>query len=229
MRDLLAASVPHFQLGEGSDGLGLLSRAREFANRRGCPELASAMELFIREEQRHSAVLGRWMDQEGIPRLRKHWVDSVFRRVRSLAGFELMISVLTSAECIAVPYYTALLEATDCPLLRALALRILRDEAFHLEFQADNAALCAQGRGELGRLLTGLAQFGALSAACALVYGLYQPLFRKARMSPLRFWTLAVEAQRPILARLAGAQSSSAQSSSAQSSIAGSLSAAVLD
>jgi hypothetical protein len=205
-RDLLAQSLPHFQLGEGSEGRGLRRRAEQMAELHGETDLPAAMDAFIQEEQRHSAVLGRLLDQEGISRLSEHWVDGAFRRIRALAGFELMAAVLTSAECIAVPYYTALYEATANPLVRSIAQRILRDEAFHLEFQAENSELYAKRRGEWARLLTAAYQIGILSGAAALVYLLYRPLFAQAGMSPLRFWWLALSAYRPILERMARKQ-----------------------
>ncbi len=197
-RDILARSLPSFQLGEGSGGSGLLRRAAQQED----PQLHSAMELFIREEQRHSAVLGRFLDQEQIPRLRVHWVDTIFRRIRSLAGFELMMIVLTCAECLAVPYYTAVFELTQNHLLKSIAARILCDEAFHLEFQAENAALCAAHRNDLLRLFTCLAHLILLSAATTFVYLVYRPLFAQVHMSPLRFAALAFGAYRPILDRL---------------------------
>lgn len=200
-RDLLALSLPSFQLGEGSDGSGLLRRASQLDPHAPC--LAAATQLFIREEQRHSALLGRFLDQEQIPRLRHHWVDSLFRRIRSLAGFELMTSVLTCAECLAVPYYTAVYELTTQPLLQSIASRILQDEAFHLEFQAENAALCAAHRNDFLRLLTCLFHLSLLAVAATFVYLVYRPLFRHVAMSPLRFAALAFFAYRPILDRLA--------------------------
>ena len=56
--DLLGASLQQFQFGEGSDGRGFLLRAGHFATMNDVPELRKAMMLFVREEQRHSAVLG---------------------------------------------------------------------------------------------------------------------------------------------------------------------------
>ena len=50
-------SIRQFQLGEGSNGRGVLVRA------------------FIAEEQRHSAHLGRFMSRQGIRPLESHWVD----------------------------------------------------------------------------------------------------------------------------------------------------------
>jgi len=48
------------------------------------------------------------------------------------------LRVLVTAEIIAVPYYSALREATKSPLLRALCEQILADEGDHLCYQAFN-------------------------------------------------------------------------------------------
>jgi hypothetical protein len=87
-------------------------------------------------------------------------VDSVFRRLRVLAGLELSLTVLVTAEFIAVPYYRALRGATGSPILKLICTRILEDEANHLKFQASMLARIALGRppaiqralGELHRL-----------------------------------------------------------------------------
>jgi len=199
---MLAASLQQFQLGEGSDGLELRRRAAQFSSRNGIPDLPEAMTKFIREEQRHSAVLRFFLDQELIPGLREHWVDGLFRRVRRLAGYELMLTMFVCAEFVAVPYYTAIRDATSSVTLKRIARRILLDEAQHLEFQADNLALCAAARGDLMRFLTILAQLAALSATCLLVYPLHRRVFGAAGMSAFRFWAMAVESHGPILRKL---------------------------
>ncbi len=168
----------------------------------GVSELGEAMVLFVREEQRHSAVLGLFLNQELIPQLKTHWVDLAFRKVRNLAGYELMLTFLVCAEFIAVPYYTAIHDATSSAVLRRIARRILLDEAQQLEFQADNLALCAAKRGNFLRFLTILAQVGALSATCLVVYAIHRRVFHAASMSPFRFWGMAVEAHRPVLRKL---------------------------
>ena len=68
---------------------------------------AGALDLFIKEEQQHSRYLAAFMESEGIPLLPRHWVDSTFRLLRGLAGLELSLTVLVTAEIIAVPYYRA--------------------------------------------------------------------------------------------------------------------------
>lgn len=197
-RELIAASLQQFQLGEGSDGLGLMRRTNQFSSKKSIASLPEAMQRFIREEQRHSAVLGLLLDRESIPRLNHHWVDRIFRKIRNLAGFELMLTVLVTAEFIAIPYYTAIHDATNSECLPRIVRRILNDEAQHLQFQADNLSLCAAERSDLGRFLTVAIQWLVLSLAAALVYSMHSRLFRKAKFSPLRFWSMAFDAHKPI-------------------------------
>jgi|SRR5208282_5091427 len=145
-RALVARSIQQFQLGENSEGRGLLRRAREFGAPSGDAHFPEVVALFIQEEQRHSRMLARFLDLNSVPCLGRHWVDSVFRRIRALAGLELCMRVLATAEVIAVPYYTALGKATSSPLLSAICTNILADEAAHLAFQEFVFALVAQGR-----------------------------------------------------------------------------------
>src|SRR4029077_20427810 len=112
----------------------------------GDPDFAEALALLVQEEQRHSAYLLGFMRAQRIPELSSHWVDSVFRRLRVLAGLELSLRVLVTAEIIAVPYYGALGRVTNSPLLRALSSRILVDESTHLRFQAWMLRRLASGR-----------------------------------------------------------------------------------
>jgi hypothetical protein len=132
----IQSSIQQFQLGEGARGSRLLKRGQDFARATGDPRFVDALELFVREEQRHSACLLRFMQRESIPAASSHWVDTIFRRLRVLAGLELSLRVLVTAEIIAIPYYRALGGATQSPLLHAICDRILQDEAAHLRFQA---------------------------------------------------------------------------------------------
>jgi len=134
-RACVAASIQQFQLGEGSAGAGFLRRGAAYARVTGDAAFVPALDLFIQEEQLHSGWLGRFLDLEGIPRLQKHWVDRVFRRLRGLAGLELCVAVLVAAEAIAIPYYRALRDATGSPLLRAICNHVLHDEEAHLGYQ----------------------------------------------------------------------------------------------
>src|SRR5437660_1282219 len=68
----IAASIQQFQLGEGSDGSGLLRRAQASPLAKLDAGFLPALELFIAEEQRHSRHLEAFMTRQGIPCLRKH-------------------------------------------------------------------------------------------------------------------------------------------------------------
>jgi hypothetical protein len=145
-RNAIAHSIQQFQLGEGSEGRRLQDRGRSYSLAAGDPHFSEALSLFVKEEQRHSAHLLRFMRAQGIPALSSHWVDSVFRRLRVLAGLELSLRVLVTAEIIAVPYYRALGRATESPLLRAISARILQDEAAHLKFQSSMLSRLGKAR-----------------------------------------------------------------------------------
>jgi hypothetical protein len=137
-RRLVSASIQQFQLGEGSDGSGLIRRGSASRLAALDPNFLPALELFIQEEQRHSRHLAHFLQREGVDLLQQHWIDRVFRRVRKFAGLELCLRVLVMAEIVAVPYYTALERATGSTLLRGICANILADEADHLRFQAEN-------------------------------------------------------------------------------------------
>jgi hypothetical protein len=135
-RRAVARSIQQFQLGEWARGRGFVRRAKAhpaFADDRW---FVPALELFIAEEQEHSGILGRFLDQQQIPRLNNDLVDGVFRRIRKLAGLEACATVLVTAEILAIPFYQALRDATRSRLLRAICVRILCDESAHLNYQA---------------------------------------------------------------------------------------------
>ncbi|MGH7130122.1 MAG: hypothetical protein ACREIV_16240, partial [Planctomycetaceae bacterium] len=128
----VARSVQVFQRGESGEGRHLLNCATRHAEETGDQDYIEAARLFIREEQRHAAELGRFLDEAGIPRIGGTWTDGVFRWVRHRAGLELTIAVLVTAEIIAKLFYAALRDATGCPALRRLCRQILRDEVAHV-------------------------------------------------------------------------------------------------
>ena len=179
-RRAISESIAQFQLGEGAQGRRLQERGRKYAERVGDTRFSKALALFVKEEQRHSSNLGRFMDAQGIPRLSKYWIDSTFRRLRVLAGLELSLRVLVTAEIIAVPYYRALGDATASELLRALSDRILQDEAGHLRFQASMLSRVTAGRRPaLSRLVWRLHRI-FLVGTCFIVWRDHGPVFRAA-------------------------------------------------
>ena len=192
-RRLVARSIQQFQLGEWARGRGLMRRASAqpvFAND---PWWLPALGLFIAEEQEHSSILGRYLDREGIQRLETHWLDGIFRRLRKLAGLELCATVLVTAETLAIPFYQALRDATHSPLLRAICVRILCDEATHLKFQALTLGLI---RRPLGRRAGAIRSFGhalLFHGTALLLWQQHHRVFQAAGWDFRCFWN---EAQR---------------------------------
>jgi hypothetical protein len=147
-----------------------------------------ALELFIAEEQGHSRILGQFLDREGIPRLTSHWLDRIFRRLRKLAGLEVCATVLVTAEVLAIPFYQALRDATRSPLLRSICMRILSDEAAHLNYQALTLGLIRRPLSTRARVTRSLLHSMLFRCTAALLWQQHQRLFRAAGWDSHRFW-----------------------------------------
>jgi hypothetical protein len=145
-RAAVLPSVQDFQLGEQSEGRHLIRRAASYAERADDPEYLEAVRLFVAEEQRHAATLGRFLDLAGAPRLAGSRLDSAFRLLRRLAGLELCIAVLLTAETIGKVYYQGLRRAIGSVLLRRVCEQLLRDEVMHMRFHAERLAILRRGR-----------------------------------------------------------------------------------
>jgi hypothetical protein len=189
-------SIQQFQLGENAAGRRLLQRAESTD-----AEFAQALRLFIKEEQRHSELLGRFLSTQGAPCLQRHWVHAAFRWVRGLAGLELRMRVLATAEVLAIPYYTALREATGSPLLRSICSRILSEEAQHLRFQAFTFGRLGLGRSALGRRFAKAAHRWFLMATTLLVWVEHGRVFRAGGYSLGQLWRQSLTEGEPLMQR----------------------------
>jgi hypothetical protein len=136
-RRLVGGSIATFQLGEQSEGRSLLLAVRRYEREHDAAPLARIVSLLIAEEQHHAALLGAFMDEHGMPRKRSDWTDHVFRRLRRLAGFELYLSVLVTAELIGKVYYRALEAATGSRQLQTLCRMLVADELAHVGLETD--------------------------------------------------------------------------------------------
>ncbi len=174
----MAGSVPTFQIGETGSGRHLLAAAARYVAVSGDEDYLAALRLFIAEEQRHGADLGRWLDLAGIPRVKRHWTNGVFRRMRQLAGLELMISLLLTAEVMAMVYYAALRKATHSIVLRRLCEQILKDEVAHIRFQSQRLSLLRRGRRKPLLYLTGAAHRVLFAATMLVVWRTHRAAFR---------------------------------------------------
>ena len=187
-RRRISASVAAFQLGEYSEGKGLLKLAAEYAGRVGSGELTDITRLFIREEQNHALLLKRFMGSQGIEPLKSHWTDWVFRKLRKALDFELSLTVLVTAEIISLVYYDALHKCTGSKVLKAICEKILADEAAHVSYESE---LILHIRGSRPRLLgcaENLFHRFLFSGTVLVVYSGHRRVLRGGGYSFGRFW-----------------------------------------
>jgi hypothetical protein len=134
-RETISSSVQAFQLGEASEGRHLLSMARNYSEESQNPAYHQAIAYLIKEENRHSAYLGKFMRAQGIPLKKSCWTNKIFRGLRRFAGLELSLRTLVSAELIALTYYDCLGESSGSPLLKRICECMVEEEEMHVEFQ----------------------------------------------------------------------------------------------
>jgi hypothetical protein len=184
--DLIASSIATFQLGEHSEGRTLLRTAERFAAGQ-IPQLLAIIELLIREEQRHAALLRAFMQDHRMPLKSNDWTDRIFRFIRRLAGLRLYMSVLICAELIGNVYYRALESVTDCERLRVLCRTIVSDELAHVGFESQLLFTLRAGRAARLRVLTGPAHRIFFASAAAVVWLTHRSVLSRAGHSGRSF------------------------------------------
>jgi len=177
-RPLIARSIAAFQLGEQSEGVTLLHAAQRFSQHHQLPALVRIVELFVREEQQHAMLLRAFMDDHGIPLKRRDWTDQVFRRLRRLAGFELYLCVLITAELIGNVYYRALAAATGCQRLKVLCRTLVADELAHVAFESQLLLALRTVRPGWARALTRSMHRGFFAVTASVVWLTHRSLLR---------------------------------------------------
>lgn len=149
-----------WQKGETSEGDNLKTAAWHFAVKTGDPDYYTAITLFIKEEQKHGANLGRYIDLIGEKRLRFDWGDHLFRKIRGLnRSMEVWTLTVIVVELAAQVFYRALKSATGCPLLKQVCTDILIDEAYHISFQQERLWQINRRRNFAGRSVAALVYY----------------------------------------------------------------------
>jgi hypothetical protein len=179
-RSLIARSIAVFQLGESSEGRTLQRAAEGFAARHGAEGLARIVSLLIREEQHHAALLRDFMARHGIALRPFDWTDGIFRRLRRLAGLELYVHVLISAELVGIVYYRALESVTACQRLRVLCRMLVADELAHVGFESQLLLALRMRRVAPLRFAQRCGHRGFVAGAALLVWCTHRLLLRAA-------------------------------------------------
>lgn len=201
-RRAVVRSIQVFQLGESSDGRRFLRLAHDHARRAGDPDYAEAAALFIGEEHRHALDLRRFLALNGSGPIGRSAADSIFRALRHLAGLEVSIAVLITAEVVAQVYYAALREATNSAILRRLCDQILADEAEHVRFQAERLARLRARRPAMLDALGRLAHRAFFAGTCLVVWLDHRAALRAGGLGFGGFWREAWRAFGAALRRM---------------------------
>lgn len=153
-RKTILRSLQAWQLGETSDGSNLIRAAKKYAAKRDDPDYVGAIELFIKEEQKHGNNLGRYLDAIGENRIQQDWGDTLFRKVRHFnTSMEIWTITVIVVESTAQIYYQSLKDATRCLLLKQICTDILIDEAYHIRFQTERLADLFQQKSNSSRMI----------------------------------------------------------------------------
>ena len=188
-RAWIGPSVQDFQLGESSGGHELLRYATAYAHAVGDDALVSAIRLFIAEEQRHARELAHFLQLNDIPLAQTSFRDRAFRALRHLLGkLELSLAVLLTAEIIANVYYAALREASQSRVLRCLCDQILRDEAEHVVFHAEQLGWLRSRRSRLSQFFTVALQRFLLLNTCVFVWLFHRHVLRRGGLDFRQYW-----------------------------------------
>jgi hypothetical protein len=179
-RGLIASSIATFQLGEQSEGATLIEAAARVARSYSLPSLVRITELFVREEQQHAALLRSFMEDHQIPLKRRDWTDRVFRGLRRLAGLELYLYVLITAELIGIVYYRALEQATGCQRLKVLCRTLVSDELAHVGYESHLLLSLRRSRSAPVRAALHLTHRVFLAATASVVWLTHRTVLRRA-------------------------------------------------
>jgi hypothetical protein len=182
-------SLQAWQLGETSDGSHLRAAAARYAARVGEPAFAEAVEYFIREEQRHGEMIGRFLDLAGVGRIKADWGDRLFRAARyCLRDMEVWTTPVVMVETLALVYYNAVRRATRSAVLGAVCARILADEVPHLRFQCERLATIFRHRSPFALKLTMLAHRLCFLVVMLLVWAGHRKALRAGGYGWRRYW-----------------------------------------
>ena len=175
----ITASLQAWQLGETSEGKHLIAAATKYAHTIGDLAYIEAVKLFIKEEQKHGNNLGSYLDAIGVPRIKKDWGDSLFRKVRYYnTSMELWTLAVIVVESTAQIFYQALKDATNCALLKQICTDILIDEAYHITFQTERLAIIFDNKNGFSKWWRMVAYKYFFIATSSLVWFAHRRLFK---------------------------------------------------
>ncbi len=185
----ISASIAKFQLGEYSEGKKLIDFCDKYAQKHEDKTIKQITTLFIKEEQAHSYLLKRFMESNNIDTLKRDWTDNLFRSIRILSGYEMSITVLISAEIIALTYYDALSKATQSKLLKKICKKIIEEERNHVLYESMLLKSFNMQRIRLSQLVITFAHKCLFSCTVILVLIDHRAVLLKGGYKLYSFWS----------------------------------------
>jgi hypothetical protein len=179
-RRLIARSIATFELCEQAEGHALLRAVQRFADKHQATPLLRINELFIREQQRHGALLREFMRGHGIEPKQTDLTDFLFCCLRRIGGYEMRLYVLIAAELIANVYYRALEAATGCQRLKILCRTLVADELAHIGLESQLLLTLRSHRSAPARALVRWLHRSFFSNAAGFVYLTHRSVLRGA-------------------------------------------------
>ena len=145
------------------------------------------MELFIREEQRHAALMAGILTRLNAPLLTSDWTDNCFVFMRHMSGLHIELLVVLLPEMIARVYFEALRRGFSNPAMHAVFAQIVRDERGHLAFHADYLNNAFAQMSFPRRIAVQMAWRLVYRVVCLIVYVDHGPLLRAVGMPAKKF------------------------------------------
>lgn len=184
--NIIKSSIQQFQKGENSEGKHLIQYAKKY----GDSIYLETIKFFIKEEQTHALVLGKFMKKHGIEKINDHWVDNVFRSMRKLTSLENSIIVLLTAEIIASVYYIALRECSNTKNLKNICLQILKDEEAHINFQSYTLNQFYKNKSFIGKIYSRLFHRILMTGTTFIVWFYHKKVFHYGGISFNHYYKL---------------------------------------
>jgi hypothetical protein len=172
-------SLQAWQLGETSDGKNLLKASSSYAQKIGDPYYIKAVQLFIKEEQKHGNNLGKYLDMIGEPKIQKNWGDTLFRKIRYLNNsMEWWTLAVIAVESTAQIFYQSLKDASQCKLLKEICTDILIDEAPHIHFQRERLSIIFHSKNAAAKNISYLFYSYFFMATSMVVWMAHRKVFK---------------------------------------------------
>ena len=163
--ELLVPSLAQFELGDGGGPAYLIAWDREkFLTQ---PHARELVDLWFKEEEEHSRLLGDAVKKFKGTRITGHWSFSVFCAVRKFLGVNFELRALLLTEIVSNVYYQLMLKhgGPRDETIAQMCRLIIWDEMGHIEFHKDR--LIRSG-GNFGMAWAGLFNLMGLAAGTML-------------------------------------------------------------